>query len=374
MLREFLTSIDRRIRRKLLKWLLKDGIEVGNTITITSSYIDLERNTTDPSNNSGRLWWNDSEANLKVSDGSRAYALGSRWIDLYQNTTDPYLLSGRLWWNNSDLCLKISDGNRAYSIGPMWVDLLRNTSDPSLSSGRLWWNDSDKNLKVSDGTTAYSIGPKWIDLYMNTADPSLSSGRVWWREDYKSLMFSDGTNVFMLKPQVTFLGIRRGYYYGSFINATALTTLALSANILYAVPIIIQERSTWTGIAINVTSAGASGTKARLGIYSDNGSGYPSSLVVNAGEVTVDSTGVKELSLGSLTLIPGVYWLSICSSGAPTVLAVAPAGAIPILGTDLASLYLGWSISYTYGTLPSTFPSNASAITSNIPLIGLKRL
>jgi hypothetical protein len=131
-------------------------------------------------------------------------------------------------------------------------------------------------------------------------------------------------------------------------------------------------------IAINVTTAGASGTRARMGIYRDNGSGYPSSLIpgTDVAEVAVDSTGVKE-NVIDVTLQPGLYWLALISNGAPAVRAVPVASAdskILGLGSDLGTAPgLAYSISYTYGALPSTFPSGASVLTSTIPLIALRR-
>jgi hypothetical protein len=140
----------------------------------------------------------------------------------------------------------------------------------------------------------------------------------------------------------------------------------------------MSMRMRFDGIAINVTTAGASGTKARMGVYTDNGSGYPSSLVsgTDVAEVAVDSTGVK-LNTINITLQPGLYWLALVSSGAPAVRAVPVASAdseMLGLGSDLGTAPgLAYTVSYTYGALPSTFPTGASVYTSTIPLIALRR-
>jgi hypothetical protein len=237
----------------------------------------------------------------------------------------------------------------------------------------LEWLLKDKYIKIGDSII---ITDTYIDLALLSTDPYTSSGRLWWREDLKNMMVSDGERSIPI-----FLPSRAcvpGRFYGAFDNATAFTTLAISANVLYASPFFVPMRMRFDRIAINVTGAGASGTKARMGIYRDTGSGYPGSLVQNTdvAEVAVDTTGVKA-NVISAALSPGLYWLALCSSGGPTVVAV-PVGALDSevlgLGSDL-SYYPGvaYSVSYTYGALPSTFPSGASIMTSTIPLVAVRR-
>jgi hypothetical protein len=241
----------------------------------------------------------------------------------------------------------------------------------------LEWLLKDRCIKIGDSII---ITDSYIDLALLSVDPSMSSGRLWWRDDLKNLYISDGERSISIFPPLK--ACIPGRFYGAFDTATALTTLAISANVLYAAPFFVPVRMKFDQIAINVTGAGASGTRARMGVYTDGNTpstqGYPSSLVpgTDVAEVAVDSTGVKANSI-SVTLPPGLYWLALVSSGAPTVRAVGVASLdseILGLGSDLGTAPgVGYSVSYTYGSLPSTFPTGASVYTSTIPLVALRR-
>lgn len=98
---------------------------------------------------------------------------------------------------------------------------------------------------------------------------------------------------------------------------SAGSTDALTTGRILFIPIYIAETFTFDRIAIDVTVAGAGGTKARLGIYNYS-DGLPTSLVLDAGTVAVDSTGDKELTIDQ-ELTPGYYFLALVCDGAPTV-------------------------------------------------------
>lgn len=153
-------------------------------------------------------------------------------------------------------------------------------------------------------------------------------------------------------------------------TGTALTTGAPSANYLRAIPFITSRSITLDRIAINVTTAATGYT--RLGIYADGGNVYPGNLVIDAGQVDTGATGVKSLTI-NVTLNPGLYWLVAVSNAAPTIRAFAVGSLIPVLGYGSAlgtAASFGYSVSYTYSTLPATFPSGASLITATpIPAI-----
>ncbi len=153
-------------------------------------------------------------------------------------------------------------------------------------------------------------------------------------------------------------------WYTAPITGTALTTGAPSANVLRAIPFITSRRITLDSIAINVTTAATGYT--RLGIYADNGNVYPGSLIIDAGAVDTGTTGVKALTI-NVTLDPGLYWLVAVSNAAPTIRAFAVGSLIPVLGYASGlgtAASFGYSVAFTYGTLPSTFPSGAALITA----------
>ena len=151
------------------------------------------------------------------------------------------------------------------------------------------------------------------------------------------------------------------WYPAGLVAAVAMTTGAPTANILRAMPLIVGK-VTLDRIAINVLTQVAG--NARLGIYSDDGNCYPSSLILDAGAVDTGSTGVKAIEI-SRALPPGLYWLVLVGSAAPTIRVLDLTGCMPILGggnTLTTTTGVGWTVAFNYAALPATFPGGAAAI------------
>lgn len=174
---------------------------------------------------------------------------------------------------------------------------------------------------------------------------------------------------------------RTGNYYGPFLSGGAQTTQSIaSANSMRAFPFFVPKTTKFDRIAIRVTTAGTGTTpRARLGIYDDNGNVFPGNLVLDAGEVVVSATGVKELTI-DVTLQGGkLYWLVLIGQDTTSlVVAATAAGDIfPIVGyeSDLSGTPLsGWAVSQTYGALPATYPTGSPVSwTLSVPLIALRK-
>ncbi len=137
--------------------------------------------------------------------------------------------------------------------------------------------------------------------------------------------------------------------------------IAMVADTLYAIPIVIPRALTVDRIGVAVQVAGAGGKLIRIGIY-NNGTNYvPGTLLADYGTVAADTTGVQALTI-SQALAKRVYWLVIISNGTPTVRTVSPVNFWPI-GSDPTD----WSLEYThytkvsaFGALPDPFPSSLS--------------
>lgn len=158
-----------------------------------------------------------------------------------------------------------------------------------------------------------------------------------------------------------------GRFYYAVSDGLATSNVAVVANILYGTPIYIPELVTILTINLsNVNIAGAAGTKARIGLYKKSNTGdFPSSLVVDGGEVATDSTGTKTVTV-STALTPGWYFMAVVFSGTPTILGFSlssGANTLSLFGSDVAnasgtgSIFATITSSYTYGALPSTFPT-----------------
>lgn len=165
-------------------------------------------------------------------------------------------------------------------------------------------------------------------------------------------------------------------YYSSPCNATALTTAALTANVLYAMPLVLDRQTTLNAIQINVTTSRAA-SSIRVGVYSDNGNLNPANLIIDAGSQASISTGIKSFATGiPITLDAGVYWLVCVSNSNPAIRGFAVTGLNPILGLDSAmgtTLGLGYSVNFTFAALPSTFPVGSAILTAApLPYIGVR--
>lgn len=184
---------------------------------------------------------------------------------------------------------------------------------------------------------------------------------------------------------LSFLRIRKtGRYFGPFMTGGTVSTQALaSANSLRAFPFFVPKTMKFDRIAIRVTTL-ATGTtpKVRLGIYEDKGDGtvYPGALVLDAGEVDVNTTGLKEITI-DLTLKGGkLYWLTLVGQDtASLVVAAIPAAdsIATFMGFDnglTGTPYFGYAITQSYGALPATYPTGSPTEWSlPVPLIALRK-
>jgi hypothetical protein len=187
------------------------------------------------------------------------------------------------------------------------------------------------------------------------------------------------------KGDFSFLRVRKtGRYFGPFFTGGAVTTQALtSANSLRAFPFFVPKTMKFDRIAIRVSTA-ATGTtpRVRLGVYEDKGDGsvYPGVLKLDAGEVVVNTIGLKELVV-DLTLKGGkLYWLALIGQDTASLVAAAIPAADALatfLGLDNSlsgTPFLGYAVTQTYGVLPVNFPSDNSTDWSlPIPLIALRK-
>lgn len=145
------------------------------------------------------------------------------------------------------------------------------------------------------------------------------------------------------------------------------TTKTLAANRLYGLPFFVPGSQKFDRIAINVITA--AGTKARLGVYADDGLTTPGRLVLDAGEVDTSTTGVKEIAI-SLTLSEALFWLAMVATSSSTLVR-APTPSVcysAFLGVSSAmdASYINFFYrAYTYGALPDPFGTGLTP--DNIP-------
>lgn len=108
-------------------------------------------------------------------------------------------------------------------------------------------------------------------------------------------------------------GLVTGRYYSAPHDTVAAN--AVSPNIIYFVPVYVPHRATVTKVGFTVTASGAG--NARLAIYRAK-NGVPEILQVDAGTISVGTTGDKEITI-SQQLDSGTYYLAVNFSVACSV-------------------------------------------------------
>lgn len=171
---------------------------------------------------------------------------------------------------------------------------------------------------------------------------------------------------------------RSGMYYLTTPHTATSTSATLGNGTGRFSPWTVRRTMQFTRIGSEITSAGEAGSVLRLGIYADNGTGYPGALVLDAGTIAGDSATVQEITISQI-LTPGLYWVGgvvqAAPSTQPTVRTIAmdltglvplTAGTIPAANHPAGVAFVGFSMT---GALPATWPTaspNISAVAARI--------
>lgn len=165
----------------------------------------------------------------------------------------------------------------------------------------------------------------------------------------------------------TTAGINR--FVSSAARNLATATVGLTTNRCYYLPFLLRTGATINSLACNVTTAGATGVVARLGIYALSVDGYIGTQLATTADIAMDTTGVKNASLAApITLPPGWYYVAIVASGSPGVTTWNGSGTNLIGGGPLGFASGSvTAIEYRYEALGSAvLPAAASSTTVGV--------
>lgn len=173
-------------------------------------------------------------------------------------------------------------------------------------------------------------------------------------QDAASVSLTGGT---INGPAISRAGLSLGGWHASRFHGGQMTvpssaqSLAIAANTLYVLPFAVGDTATFVRIGIDVVTADA-GKSVRLGIYGWN-NGLPGARVLDAGVVSVASTGVKEIVI-SQALPAGMHALALVCDGAPVLRAndLTPTAAFAIGTATPGTADYRMSRGFTYGALP----------------------
>lgn len=170
--------------------------------------------------------------------------------------------------------------------------------------------------------------------------------------------------------------VRVSSYYFPFFGTTATQNIAVVGRVC-ATPLPVARKMTFDRIAIEVTTGtGVPGTKARLGIYADNGAGYPGALVLDAGEIDTQVAAIKTIVIAQ-QLDKGLYWLVVTADTDCTFRTLSPtaghASINGVLSTDFSARAGGWyKDTGAYGVLADPFPAAGALTTTQAYVIPLR--
>lgn len=159
---------------------------------------------------------------------------------------------------------------------------------------------------------------------------------------------------------------RSGMYYLTTPHPSTGTSNTLGNGTGRFSPWVVRRAMRFTRIGAEVTAPGEAGSVVRLGIYADDGTGYPGTLVLDAGTIAGDSATVQEITIAQV-LNPGLYWVGGVVQNAPTTqptvrtlaadgtgLMPLTAGATPGANQPLGVAFVGLNMT---GAFPATWPT-----------------
>lgn len=172
-------------------------------------------------------------------------------------------------------------------------------------------------------------------------------------------------------------GIRQNWFYGTVANCDGTYMADVQQDQLVFQLFLSPSSLTINRIGMEVLSPASSGGKGRLGIYYNNDlEGAPSTLLLGAGEVPVDTVGWKEIAV-NLTLNPGWYWISFVTS---SVVGVQGKGNSEVEGhlVGFPDSYSGAYVTYidhVYSPLPTEIIlSDIKTYSDKIPFLHMRRV
>lgn len=153
---------------------------------------------------------------------------------------------------------------------------------------------------------------------------------------------------------------KSGWYYPNHGSGPTRNMTVVGQS--YTLPFDVETPTSFSGAAINVTTAGAAGAVFRAAVYASGSDGMPGDLMLDLGTVDISTTGVKTWTFGTpLTVQPDRLWLTGCWQGTATTVPVVTgfSGLAPGLGWS--SVHTGAAVGYYYAgvnLITGSFPVN----------------
>ena len=153
-------------------------------------------------------------------------------------------------------------------------------------------------------------------------------------------------------------------------GSSVMSAAAFTANTIYLHPFSVQGELLIDRLGVNVTTGGTA-TDFRIGIWSADTEGLPSTLIFDTGAVAFTGTGVKGISGQTIALPAGDYFVGYIMNGTATLRSINlshPLGNDAAMGT---SFYRHLRYSFTFGALGNLTTSSLTLSTGSPVAIAL---
>lgn len=161
------------------------------------------------------------------------------------------------------------------------------------------------------------------------------------------------------------------------VGQTPSGTFSTAANTLYSVP--FGNAHLIDAIAVNVSTL-AAGSLGRIGIYTTDDNGLPTTLLYASGELDFSTTGSKLFTLGTSFRVSRLVWFVLQTNATPCTFTAGTVangnGIAGLLGRNAQTSQVTSGLfnqTRTYAALPSTHPALVThSATTNPPLISAR--
>lgn len=167
-------------------------------------------------------------------------------------------------------------------------------------------------------------------------------------------------------------GLASGTYYTTSSNTGTLANATTTTGTVSYLPFLVERTTTFDRIACKTATSITGTSTVRLGIY-NNSNKQPTTVLLDAGTVSVNATSTIFSITINQTLNPGWYWLAHVvnsTTGSHTFIAVAD--AIPFGQTALSATFT-LQPAYTQTGVTGAFATaSPTATTNNRILVALR--
>jgi len=261
------------------------------------------------------------------------------------------------------------------------------TSDPGAGGTTINVLDTTGWPSPSSGDTALGVidlGTAGVELFEYTAKTGTSlTGCTRGVDGTVATLHNVGTGVrhvasasdvqaFIRYGEINLQSLQSGLWYAP-PGVSALTSQAASSGVLRESQHMVPARTHIVGIGAEVTTLGAG--NLRFAIYRDNGSGKPSTLILDCGVVSGSTTGFKSIVI-DLWLPRGLYHAAMMAEGATITTRAGnthmPPARLPLNSTTSTTISSGYQATgVTTGSAPNPFPAGMT-LTNSMPYILLQ--